>query len=78
MSLGSGARRLITYENQKMAVGCDRCGLYRRYDANAMIAKLGRDVVLPDLLGKIARAEGCERVNAPTPNGLRCGLRYVR
>lgn len=78
MSLGPGARRLIVYRNQKMAVACDRCGLSRRYDGNAMIEKLGPDTVLPDLLKRIAKAEGCELINAPTPNGLRCGLRYAR
>ncbi len=78
MSLGLGARRLNVYRNQKMAVACERCGMSRRYDGNRMIEKLGPDVVLPDLLGKIARAEGCVLINAPTPNGLRCGLRYAR
>lgn len=78
MSLGPGARRLITYQNQKVAVACERCGMSRRYDGNAMIAKLGPDAVLPDLLRRIAHAEGCELINAPTPNGLRCGLRYAR
>ena len=78
MSLGSGARRLIVYRNQKITVACMRCGLTRRYDGNAMIEKLGPDVVLPDLVGRIAQAEGCSLIKAPTPNGLRCGLRYVR
>ncbi|MBB5273968.1 RNase P subunit RPR2 [Rhizobium rosettiformans] len=76
MSLGPGARRLIVYRNQKVVVACERCGLSRRYDGNRMIAKLGPDVVLPDLLRRIAKAEGCDLINAPTPNGLRCGLRY--
>lgn len=76
MSLGSGARRLHVFKNQKIVVICDRCGLSRRYDGNRMIEKLGPDVVLPDLVGRIAKAEGCELVKAPTPNGLRCGLRY--
>ncbi|MFN7089466.1 MAG: hypothetical protein ACK4P4_02805 [Allorhizobium sp.] len=76
MSLGPGARRLNVCRDQKIVVACDRCGLSRRYDGNAMIDKLGPDVALPDLIGKIARAEGCELVNAPTPNGLRCGLKF--
>lgn len=78
MSFGPGARRLISYQNQKIVVACERCGMSRRYDGNAMIAKLGPDAVLPDLVRRIAKAEGCELVNAPTPNGLRCGLRYGR
>lgn len=77
MSLGPGARRLIVYRDQKITVACDRCGLSRRYDGNAMLKKLGPDVVLPDLVVRIARAEGCELVNAPTPNGERCRIRYV-
>ncbi len=78
MSFGPGARRLIVYRNQKIVVACERCGMSRRYDGNAMIAKLGPDALLPDLVRRIAKAEGCELVNATTPNGLRCGLRYAR
>lgn len=76
MSLGSGARRLQIYRNQKISVTCDRCGMSRRYDGNAMLAKLGPDFVMPELLNRLAAAEGCKLTNAPTPNGLRCGLRY--
>lgn len=77
MSQGSGARRLQMYRNQKISVRCEHCGMARRYDGNAMIAKLGPDVVLPDLIGRLAAAEGCQLVNAPTPNGKRCGLKYA-
>jgi hypothetical protein len=76
MSLGPGARRLNVYRDRKIVVSCDRCNLAKRYDGNAMLAKLGPDVVLPDLIGRLAKAEGCELINAPTANGLRCGLRY--
>jgi RNase P subunit RPR2 len=76
MSPGSGARRLHEFRNQKIRVICDRCGMSRRYDGNAMLATVGSDFLLPELLTRIAIAEGCERNLAPTPNGKRCGLRY--
>lgn len=76
MSYGPGAFRLRKYANQKIFVVCDRCGMSRRYDGNRMLAKLGPDFVMPELLNKVAAAEGCKLINAPTPNGLRCGLRY--
>ena len=76
MSYGPGARRLIVYRNQKISVTCDRCGMFKRYDGNQMLTKLGPDFVMPELLNKVAAAEGCKLINAPTPNGLRCGLRY--
>lgn len=77
MSQGSGARRLQIYRNQKISVTCDRCGMARRYDGNAMLAKVGSDFLLPELLTRIAIAEGCELNLAPTPNGKRCGLKYA-
>lgn len=77
MSQGSGARRLHIYKNQKIRVVCDRCGMSKRYDGNSMLQKLGPDFILPELLNKLAEAEGCELNLAPTPNGKRCGLKYA-
>lgn len=59
----------------KIAVTCPDCGLSRRYDATDLLLKTG-DVCMPDLLPRIARAEGCTRpgdIRAP-----QCLLRYVR
>lgn len=77
MSFGPGARRLSQFQNLKISVTCDRCGLSRRYDGNTMLAKVGSDFLLPELLTRIAIAEGCELNLAPTPNGKRCGLKYA-
>lgn len=49
------------YAGQKIAVICDKCGLSRRYDADALRERIG-DHALPDLLKKIATAEGCPKV----------------
>lgn len=76
MSFGTGAVRLRKYANQKIRVVCDRCGMAKQYDGNQMLAKLGPDFVMPELLNRVAAAEGCKLINAPTPNGLRCGLRF--
>jgi hypothetical protein len=48
------ARTLSVYANRKIQVECLRCEIRRRYDGNAMIARVGRDVVMPDLLNLIA------------------------
>lgn len=57
----------------KIGVDCDRCGMRRRYDKAALIARIG-DQNLPDLLPKLAKAEGCQlTANVFTD---RCRLRY--
>src|SRR3546814_6465665 len=52
---------LIDFAGRKVIVECARCGMRRQYDANEMLARIG-DIRLPELRLKIARAEGCERV----------------
>lgn len=64
---------LSDYQGQKIAVICDKCGLSRQYDADAMRGRIG-DCVLPDLLRKIASAEGCQRVGNDYHD--RCTLHY--
>lgn len=72
-----GARTLSEFANRKIQVECLRCEIRRRYDGNAMIARVGRDVVMPDLLNLIARGNGCSLNDAPTPNGIRCRMHYL-
>lgn len=58
----------------KIAVTCPDCGLSRRYDATELLLKIS-DISLPDLLPRIARAEGCQRpgdIRAP-----QCQLHYA-
>ncbi|KQZ54633.1 hypothetical protein ASD54_04715 [Rhizobium sp. Root149] len=64
---------LSDYRGQKIAVICDTCGLSRQYDADLMRQRIG-DNVMPDLLRKIASAEGCERVGNDYYD--RCTLHY--
>lgn len=76
MSLGSGARRLSQFRNQKICVECLRCQLRRRYDGAALYERAG-DCAMPDLLTRIAVGLGCDLNISPTPNGRRCGLHYA-
>lgn len=73
-----GARTLSEFAGRKIHVECLKCEIRRRYDGDAMIARVGRDVVMPDLLNRIARGNGCTLNDAPTPNGIRCAMRYCR
>lgn len=41
---------------------CSTCGLQRRYDVDKMLQRI-EDQPMPSLLLKIAKAEGCERVD---------------
>lgn len=73
-----GARLLSEYAGRKIHVECQRCEIRRRYDGNAMIARAGGDVVMPDLLNRIARGNGCTVNDAPTPNGIRCRMTFAQ
>lgn len=71
-----GARTLSKFAGRKIHVECLKCGIRRRYDGDAMIARVGGNVVTPDLLNRIARGNGCTLNDAPTPNGIRCAMHY--
>lgn len=73
-----GARTLAEFAGQKIHVECLRCQIRRRYDGDAMLARVGGAVVMPDLLNRIARGNGCTLNDASTPNGIRCGMHYGR
>lgn len=64
---------LSDHRGGKIAVICEKCGMQRRYDANAMLDRIG-DIRMPMLLIEIARAEGCPRAGSKT--GDRCMLHY--
>lgn len=76
MHASKGARSLSEFAGRKIHVECLKCEIRRRYDGDAMIARVGEDVVLPDLLNLIARGNGCTLNDAPTPNGIRCAMHY--
>lgn len=71
-----GARRLGVHRNRKVRVYCALCQMKKQYDGNALIERLGPDFVLPDLLRKLGKAEGCETASI-TVGLVRCGLRYA-
>lgn len=64
---------LSDHADGKVIVTCPKCGMKRRYDANALLRKI-EDQPMPSLISKIAKAEGCERtVNVYED---RCALAY--
>lgn len=68
-----GPPRLSDHRGGKIAVTCGKCGLERRYDANAMLARIG-DRLMPELLIEIAAAEECPRAGSKGED--RCMLHY--
>lgn len=51
---------LSQFAGRKIGIEC-ACGLRRRYDATAMLARLGHDIDMPTLKKKLSTAEGCDR-----------------
>ncbi len=76
MSQDRGAFLSSDLSGLKVRVGCERCKLKRQFDGNALIDRAGRNEPLPGLLTRIAVGLGCDLNIAPTPNGLRCAMRY--
>ena len=68
-----GVPKLSDHRGGKIAVICDKCGMQRRYDANAMLERIP-DIPMPDLLIEIAKAEGCERAGSKGDD--RCMLHF--
>jgi RNase P subunit RPR2 len=64
---------LADHRGGKIVVICEKCGMRRRYDATAMLARIG-DLPMPSLLMEIARAEGCPRAGNKSED--RCMLHY--
>lgn len=58
-----GVPKLSNHRRGKIAVICSKCGLERRYDANAMLERI-EDMPMPLLLIEIAKAEGCPRAGS--------------
>jgi len=54
----SGRRRISNYPTEKIRVSCERCGLKKQYDREAMI-KVGGDRTLVNLLDQIVERDGC-------------------
>ena len=76
MSQYRGALLSKELQGRKVYIACERCKLRRRYDGTAIVAKVGPGVPLPDLLTRFSVGLGCDLNIAPTPNGLRCAMRY--
>lgn len=71
-----GGRTLSESAGRKIHVECLKCEIRRRHDGDAMIARVGGRVAMPDLLNLIARGNGCTLNDAPTPNEIKCRMRY--
>jgi hypothetical protein len=76
MQASKGARTLSDFAGRKIRVECLKSEIKRRYDGSAMLAPVSGRVAMPDLLNLIARGNGCKLNDAPTPNGIRCGMHY--
>jgi hypothetical protein len=68
-----GIPKLSDHAGGKIVVACSKCGMRRRYDANAMFDRIG-DYPMPLLLIEIASAEGCPRAGSKSDD--RCMLHY--
>ena len=67
---------LTTLTADKIAIECD-CGMKRRYDRQALLARIG-DHDLPSLLRKLAAAEGCERAQPTNVDTFKvCQMGYA-
>lgn len=72
-----GARTLSELAGRKIHVECLKCEILRRYDGEAVIARVGGDVVMLGLLNRIARGNGYTLNDTPTLNGARCAMDYA-
>jgi hypothetical protein len=52
---------LSDYWGKKLSVTCEKCGIKKRYDINALLEKAG-DHCMPDLRHVMARALNCPNV----------------
>jgi len=70
-----GMQLLSDYAGGKIAITCS-CGLSRLYDVNRMMQRTG-DLGMPELLDRLALAEGCAKSRQVQPPKHRpeCGLR---
>lgn len=70
-----GMQLLSDYADGKIAIACS-CGLSRVYDAKGMMERTG-DLGMPELLDRLAVAEGCLKSRQVQPPNHRpeCGLR---
>jgi len=68
-----GSPHLSDHRGGKIAVICEKCGMQRRYDANAMLERI-EDMAMPVLLIELAKAEGCSRAGSKGDD--RCLLHY--
>lgn len=61
----------------KVHVVCSVCGMRRRYDTAQLLDRLSEDVCMPDLVRRLAKAEGCDRIGKVAFDVEKpCGLRY--
>ncbi len=72
----NGCLVLTDMQDAKLRLLCEKCGLRRQYDIQALINKIG-NVAIPDLVNELAKRNGCEEFQ-PHNIGRRCSLRAKR
>lgn len=65
---------LSEFPAQKVLITCDKCGMRKQYDRDAMV-KAGGDRTLAHLLDEIVARAGCTRINTLSVYD-RCGAKY--
>ena len=61
----------------KIAFACESCGIARRYDRDAMLARIGEQR-MTDILDRIAVANGCPRQDVDVNSIFaRCPARFT-
>jgi hypothetical protein len=65
---------LSEFPSQKVIVSCEKCGLRRQYDRNAMV-RTGGDRTLAHFLDEIVVRVGCPKANSLSFYE-RCGAKY--
>ncbi|CAI2932459.1 conserved protein of unknown function [Aminobacter niigataensis] len=65
---------LTEFPSDKVIVSCEKCGLRRQYDRDAMV-RTGGDRTLAHLLDEIVARVGCPKANSLSVYE-RCGAKY--
>lgn len=69
------SRYLSDMQEAKIIVTCRHCPMRKQYDTAEMLERIEEDVPMPELVRRIAIAEGCQRGQHPSFENP-CGLHY--
>ncbi|CAI2934991.1 hypothetical protein [Aminobacter niigataensis] len=65
---------LSEFPSEKVIVSCEKCGMWKQYDRDAMV-RAGGDRTLAHLLDDIVARIGCPKANSLSVYD-RCGAKY--